>query len=348
MSVLYVTSDVPGAGKTAFCGALAQILASRGESVAILKPLAFGKRSRQDHDQDFFSRLVGHTISDAWPQVLSSPKNVNKELLENIQRTVGEMAAQVKRVIVEGPSITEGNEDLSGVSRSLAQALNAHTVAVLRYTPQMSVDTLPPFGELFGPSMLGVVLNQVTRYKKREVQVKLIPSLETRRGISPRTAVRVLGAIPEDRRMLAVTVGQLVEHIDGRFVSGEDGGDKLVENIMIGGLVLEWGINYFGRFENKAVMVRGDRPDIQMAALDTPTSCLILTGGIDPTQYVNYESKEEEVPLVVVDLDTHQSATRLETLYERASVHHPAKLEVFQDLLASNVNLDPLSIALSS
>lgn len=347
MSVLYVTSDVPGAGKTALCGALAQILISRGESVAIIKPVAIRKRGREDHDQDFFSQLVGHTTSDAWPQVLSSTTDLTKELVENIQRTVGKMVAQVKSVIVEGPPLTDGIEDLSGISCSLAQALNAQTVALLRYTPQMSVDTLPPFGELFGQSMLGVVLNQITRYKKREVQMNLIPSLETRRGISPRTAVRVLGAIPEDRRMLAVTVGQLVNHIDGRFISGEERENKLVENIMIGGLVLEWGINYFGRFENKAVMVRGDRPDIQMAALDTPTSCLILTGGIDPTQYVSYESKEEEVPLVVVDLDTHQSAARLETLYERASVHHPEKLEVFQGLLTSNVNLEPLSAALN-
>ena len=108
--------------------------------------------------------------------------------------------------------------------------------------------------------------------------------------------MRVLAAIPEDRRLLGVTAGQIADHLGGSFLSWEEKRDNFVEHYLIGGMVLDWGVLYFQQFDNKAVIVRGNRPDLQMAALRTPTSCIVLTGGYPPIQYVSYEAGEEEVP----------------------------------------------------
>ena len=59
-------------------------------------------------------------------------------------------------------------------------------------------------------------------------------------------------------------------------------------------------------YENKAVIVRGDRPDLQMAALNTSTACIVLTKGVEPIEYVRYEAEQEEVSLIVVETDTPQ------------------------------------------
>ncbi len=49
MTVLYVASDQEGAGKTALCAALAQIMKRKGNKVAIFKPVA---SADQDVDSD--------------------------------------------------------------------------------------------------------------------------------------------------------------------------------------------------------------------------------------------------------------------------------------------------------
>ena len=102
---------------------------------------------------------------------------------------------------------------------------------------------------------------------------------------------------------------------------------------------LDWGVLYFGIRENKAVIVRGDRPDIQMAALHTPTSCLILTNGIEPVEYIVNEADLEEVPIVVVDSTTIDTMAALNTLQGGVGFDHTAKVDRFRVLLQENVDL---------
>jgi hypothetical protein len=116
----------------------------------------------------------------------------------------------------------------------------------------------------------------------------------------------------------------------------EEKRDNLVEHYLIGGMILDWGVLYFERFTNKAVIVRGDRPDIQMAALKTATSCLVLTGGHPPIQYVKYEAGEQEVPLIQVEADTLNTASTLESLQERVLFDHPMKHDQFQELMSQH------------
>ncbi|MQF49076.1 hypothetical protein FIM08_04180, partial [SAR202 cluster bacterium AC-647-N09_OGT_505m] len=99
---------------------------------------------------------------------------------------------------------------------------------------------------------------------------------------------------------------------------------------------------YFERFANKAVIVRGDRPDIQMAALGTPTSCIVLTGGHSPIQYVSYEAGEEEIPLIQVEADTLSTAAALESLQDISTFDHPLKQEQFRELMSQHGDLDAL------
>ena len=341
MTVLYVASDVPGAGRTAFCTALAATLIHEGQSVALFKPLTVGDPSRQDRDGPFFQQIRG-VLSNAsviWPAHLNSSERVPEEHLRQIQGAAQELASQADVLLVEGLPLKDGEGQPVAASTQLADALDARVVGVLGYSPELGVDGAAPLQEAFGPRLAGVLLNQVTRYKGHHVRTRLLLAWQ-------RTGLSVLGAIPEDRRLRSATTRQAVDHLGGRFVTGNEKGDLLVEHFLIGGPILESGVDYFGRHESKAVLVRGNRPDIQMAALSTPTACLILTGGFDPIQYVLYEAQEEEVPLVVLDADTHQAAARLESLFEQVTFHHPVKLERFQHLLADSVSQEAFAALL--
>ena len=138
--------------------------------------------------------------------------------------------------------------------------------------------------------------------------------------------------------MLAPTVRQVADHLQARVLTGASEEQRLVEQFIIGGLILEWGGNYFGRFPRQAVIVRGGRADIAMAALNFPMSCLVLTACSEPSQYVYQRADEQEVPLLVIEASTLEAAAALDTIDQRVSVHHPAKVERFTELLAAHLD----------
>ena len=142
--------------------------------------------------------------------------------------------------------------------------------------------------------------------------------------------------------MLGVTVAGIATHLDGRNITDVDGMDRLVEHFQAGGLGLDRGTDYFEILDRKAVIMRGDRPDVHMAALRTPMACMVLTMGIDPIEYVYYEAEEQDVPIILVDQDTIPAMESLHGIHERARFDHPDKLARFTQLLKEHTDVAAL------
>jgi BioD-like phosphotransacetylase family protein len=111
--------------------------------------------------------------------------------------------------------------------------------------------------------------------------------------------------------------------------------DEIVENVMLGTMTVDSGITYFGRKQNKAVVVRGERSDMQLAALETPTECLILTNDVKPLPFVFVQAKEKQVPIIVVKQDTSETVTVIEEVLKESSFRSRRKLEVIDKVLDS-------------
>ena len=144
-----------------------------------------------------------------------------------------------------------------------------------------------------------------------------------------------------------MTARSLHECLGGEWLEWEEHSDELVENVLIGGIVLDWGPIYFSSQANAAVLVRGDRPDLAIAALATPIKALILTGGVKPVEYVYYEADKQQIPVTVVDKDTHEAAAELERFLEYSHFDQPAKLERFAELAAERLDLDRIDAAIA-
>ena len=138
-------------------------------------------------------------------------------------------------------------------------------------------------------------------------------------------------------------MGQLSEHLGGRFVACEEKSDALVEHLLVGGMGMDPGQLYFGLRENKAVIVRGDRPDLQMAALDTATACLILTGGKTPVQYIAHHAELRQTPMLATSASTLDTMELLHSIGDMASVHSPHKAQCFAELLEAHCDLGSLT-----
>ena len=311
MNALYVISDEAGAGKTALAVSLASLVRREGWSAVVVNPFV-GKR-------DVYVELLDQSGDTSPPPSISDSAEVAEWC-----RQAGSGSDDL---IVDGSSEVD-----VATAGQLVEALDASVLGVTRHVHGKDADGLSPWASTFGERLIGVVVNGRTQYQGTEVETEFIPALDA-------LGIRSLGVVPEDRRLLSSTINQIVEHLNGRYLQGEEHGNRIIEDFLVGGMGLDRGTLYFGIRENKAVIVRGDRPDVQMAALHTPTSCLILTNGTEPVEYIVHEAELEEAPIVVVDTSTLDTMAALNGLQDGAGFDHADKVERFGALLRENVDL---------
>lgn len=327
MSILYVASDRQGAGKTALCASLAHLLRAQGKRAAAFKPVADGA---SDSDAAIYAALLG---ADTPPS--SDAAHVDA------------IAAAARRLQDDNEIvIAEASNNLTGAqSQRIAEAIDARVLVIANFDANLSAADVAAVAAPFGDRLAGYVVNNLTQYMRTQARADLVPAVAA--AHTPPAAV--FGLIPEDRRLLGVSVTQLAAHLEGEFVQDEGDAECLVEYLMVGGMSLDPGEYYYGIHDNRAAIVRGDRPDLQMSALGAPgrTACLVATNGIAPIEYVRYEAEQEETPIIIVETDTLDTMDRLDTLIDGSRFDHPRKLERFAALLTEHLDLPRLIAAIT-
>ena len=122
--------------------------------------------------------------------------------------------------------------------------------------------------------------------------------------------------------------------------------DELVEHMLVGAMSVESALSYFRRKPNKAVITGGDRADIQLAALETSTRCLILTGNIYPSPAVINRAEELCVPVLLTRLDTLATIEIIENFFGKSRFQQPQKVERFSELMGEHFDFAGLYKAL--
>ncbi len=324
MAVLIVASDAEGVGKTALCAALAHLLGRKGVRAAVCKPMAAeGLAADDDADPRVYAELLGQ---QAGPGPLEAPAGgLTPETTADIRAAVESAGSDADVTIVESSSALSPRD-----TRALADAIDARVLVVGRHSPDLA-ETFSAWRAALEERAAGSIANCVTRYAGARAEAEL----------RARSDLPVLGVIPEQRRLLSPSVRDVKRHLGGRMLNDcED--DALVERFMTLGFSMDPGELYFGLHDDKAVIVRGDRPDIQMAALMTSTVCLICTEGKEPIEYVQNEAELDEVPIIIVEPGTLDTMDALAALADAARFDHPQKLEAFARLLEERADLPSL------
>jgi BioD-like phosphotransacetylase family protein len=257
-------------------------------------------------------------------------------LAGQIKSDVTQLEAAAGLVLVESPDLEQPGGGASPLPLELASLLDSRVVLLFRYTHDLNADAILTASRPFGDRLAGIVVNGVTAYRGRDINQTLAAEVRVR-------LVPFLGAIPEDRAILAVTVQQIADFLGGRWVQEPDETDASIERFLIGGNILDFGETYFGRYSNQAVITRSARPDIQMASMLAGARCLVLTGGAEPAEYVKAEALQREVPLILVEGNTLDTAEALAGLLQQANTHSTQKIQRFLHLLRSHLDLDALT-----
>lgn len=239
-------------------------------------------------------------------------------------------------VLAEGRLGVKADDPVTQDAYAAAKDKQAKVIVIEVYSGQKSKYADVYRG--FGKALLGVVINKVP-----------VSQLERAAADAARqfgaAGIKVLGVIPEDRTLLAVSVGELAASVGGKLLNNAEKAPELVENYMLGAMVVDSGRDYFARKTAKAAIVRADRPDMQLAALETPTQCLVLSGSSSEPPFYNVLQKAEAraIPIIATDHPTAAIVEDIEAALEKARCRQEPKLKKLTELVEKNLNIPALA-----
>ena len=342
---LLIGSCEPFSGKSAVVLGLARQLGREGVSVLFGKPLA---TSAADFPMDPEVRFVGTTLGLSDAQLLPSlrvlePATAQARLLaadleagDALDHLRSRIAVEADRLVLLEAAGTLSEGLLFGLSLAqLARELDAQVVLVHPWSDSRSVEPLLEARQQLGDRLAGVVLNSVAPEGLAALRAEVEPALE-------RLGLPVLGVMPRSPLLRSVTVEELVRRLEARVLCCQDRLDLLVETLSIGAMNVNSAMEFFRRRRNMAVVTGADRTDIQLAALEASTQCLILTGVGDPLPQLISRAEELEVPVLKVDHDTLTTVETIDAAFGHGRLHEAVKASYAIRLVQEHCNFSRL------
>jgi hypothetical protein len=256
-----------------------------------------------------------------------------KGLMNRIERSF-ELLSKDKDIMIVGGygSIYTGSFlDLQGIK--IIKRLDAKVVVVVKYEGEYIADYVIQAKKDLKERFLGVILNKVTPEYKRSVEEYVEPFFK-RKGID------ILGSLPHDSVIGSITVEELNEMLGAKVLCAHEKLGNLVEHFLIGAMQVDKAIEYFKKTRNNAVIVGGDRADIQLSAMESGSVCLILTGDLYPSEMIISRAEEKEIPILSVREDTYSIAKKLEKLSSRLRLRDKSKVERGMSMVAGHVDFE--------
>jgi len=347
MKSIYITSIERYSGKTAFCLALGKRMQNEGKKVGYLKPVSLQPWMIDGHiadeDAEFVKNVLG-LEDNAWelsPVVITEDlleKHLREDDKENYFERVKNAYQRAARgediLLLEGGGSLREGYVVGLPTPFVAKNLGSSILVVVKFRDKVRVldDTLAAKKRL-GDEMVGVVLNRVPKDSLDFVYDLVNPFLE-------RDGIPVFGVLPEVQSIAALTVDDLVSALDAEILTRNYDPEALVENLTVGAMTAEAALSRFRRYPHKAVITGGDRSDIQLAALETSTTCLVLTGNLQPSPLIIKQAENYGVSVLLVRTNTMETVEKIESIYGKTRLGHEETLKRFQDLVEQYMDFE--------
>jgi len=343
MKTLYIGSINEFSGKGMLAMVLAMRLKAEGYKVGYMKPLgkctAYHEGKAIDHDAELMKEVLGLTesLEDICPVTMTQDmfikamRGADLRLSEQVMATFRKVSDGKEIMLVEGADTLYDGTFLDLAPVKIIKLIDARALVIDRYEDEVCTDCILTANNVLKDRMVGAVINHVPAKAATHVNELLTPFLKTK-------GIDVMAALPMDPFLGSVSVRELSEALNARVLCCEDALNEYVERFSIGAMDVDSALKYFRKTPNKAVITGGHRSDIQIAALETSTKCLILTGNQNPSETVIGKAMMARVPILVVREDTLTTVEKMESLVGKVHFRGEKKIERAKELLASHFN----------
>jgi uncharacterized protein len=339
MKNIIIGSVNENAGKTSFIVGLGKAM---GKNFCYLKPfgdrLIYRKKRLWDYDSALITNIFGLEQSSEDMTIgfehsklrYMYDETSTKAKLLDMARNLGEET---------GPLLIEGGKDLT-----YGSSVRLDTLSLVRYTGGKLIIVVA------GDE--GTIIDDVTFIKKYVdmagidygVVINKVNNLEDYRNTHLRDikemGVNILGILPYDQALTQVPVSYVAEKLQARVITGEAGLNKRVKAIFVGSMSGDAAARHpLFKKENKLVITSGDRGDYIVAALQSSTSCIILTNNVIPPQNLISKATDLNIPLLLVPFDTFQTAKQVDDMVPLLTKDDTERIDLLKKLVEQNVNL---------
>lgn len=349
MKSIYITSVDTHSGKTALTLVLGKHLQSKGYKLGYLKPLSFqplwAGNKITDEDAAYAKEVLNlpHQPWDLSPVVVTTEFLLERmqmtgadDLLEKITTKAGELSADVDIMMYEGGASLREGYSLGLPATLVSDKLKTPVMAVVKYRDKVHLlDDAITAKTRLGDHLRGIIINRVPSDAVEFITKDAAPFLKSR-------GIPLFGMLPESRALEALTLQEIYDVLGAELLTESYNPDALVEALMVGAMTADAALSRFRKQGNKAVITGGDRSDIQLAALETSTSCLILTGNLHPSPLVIKQAEDLGVAIFLVPTSTMETVEKIENVFGRTRMGQHAKLEKFEKLVHQYIDLDQL------
>ncbi len=342
---LLISSTQAYSGKSATVLGVTHQLQQKGIEVAYGKPM--GKYINGDADVvqkdiQFIAQSLSLREKQVRSPLLYLQEDTIKKRMKGQDTTDYAQALQAyTRDISSDLTLLEGlgnlvEGQLFGLStKQIADITDAAVLLVARYDTLDLVDDVLAAKSLLGKRLIGTLINQIPPETEALVTQEIAPFLESQE-------IPVLGMLPKNTLLQSVNVRELANRLNAKVLCRPDRLDLLVQSLSIGAMNVNSALEYFRKGKNMAVITGGDRSDLQMAALETSTHCLILTGHVPPQDFIISRAEDLEIPILSVNLDTLSTVEIVDYAFGHVRLQEPIQVDCIQELMAKRFDTERL------
>ncbi|MEM0313315.1 MAG: phosphotransacetylase family protein [Candidatus Bathyarchaeia archaeon] len=345
---VYIASNDDDSGKSIVTLSLAIIAKEMGKNVGYFKPLGMETSftpgmEAVDEDVEIFKKVLNLEFESKTLCPITLRRDFFLEdftkfdparYIEKINSAFRAVSEGKDVTLIEGPpSLATGSFIGCPVPR-LAKEFNADIMLVAKFTDEFVVDEVlraKDYCARWNTRIAGVLLNRISPDRVYDVKDKIKPFIE-------RQGLNVLGLIPEEAKLSALTAGEVCDFLGGKVLAGLEGLENIVETILIGAMTPESAAKHFQKAKNELVVTGGDRNDIILTALETGASAIILTGNLYPSVKVLPRADELKIPLILVPYDTYTTLQHINKVIGRVKPKDIRRIEIAAELIKKNVD----------
>jgi len=254
------------------------------------------------------------------------------DLMGDIKRSFETVSKGKDVTIVAGSGSMYSGKYCNVDAVEVVRTLGIQALVIDRFTKELHYDYLVVLKDALGDQLIGTILNDIPSDYMEELKNHIVPFLE-------RSGVKVLGILPRDPLLGAIKVAELAQRLGGRIITAQHKTDRVVENFLIGSMHVENFMTHFRKNKNSAVIMGGDRSDVQLVALEGECPCLILTGNIYPNDIIMTRAEVKETPIIVVHDDTFSMFKKMESILSRLKLRDMVKIQQGAQIVANNVDI---------
>ncbi|GBD99073.1 phosphate acetyltransferase [bacterium BMS3Abin07] len=343
---LFIGSMSQFAGKSLLSIGLGKIFKNKGLRIGYIKPLGKDPVRIKGRIADSEAVLIKDALELEDDYEMVSPFVFDFEMMRRAITKKTELSADVIKaikeikgrdiVLIEGASNIFDGSIVGANALDIVKAVNAKVLMVEPWKGEDTINEILGTAHILGKRFIGAVINMVPPVETDYLRKTVKPFLR-------RKGVNVFGVIKKDTVLGSVSIRQLKTALNGKVLCCENRLDELVEHYLVGAMDVSNALKYFRRTPNKAVLTGGHRSDIQLAALETSTKCLILTGGIYSNDVILSRAEATGVPVISVNLDTFSAVKKIESTIGKTHLKEPAKLKRAYSVVRGSIDFKALS-----